>query len=618
MKAFGRTLIFLFCLATPAYADLENYQAADAVVGQPDFTSGTANIGGRSARTLNGPGTEVFSDGKRLIVPENSNHRVLIWNSIPTTNFQPADIVLGQPDFVSGTANNGGVSARSLNLPNAVFSDGKRFFVVDFSNNRVLIWNSIPTSDFQTAYLVLGQPGFTSTTSNNGGLSGQSLSSPVGVFSDGQRLVVTDRGNKRVLIWNSIPTTNFKAADVVLGQPGFNSSTANNGGRSARSLSFPQAPFSDGKRLFVTEVNNNRILIWNSIPTTNFQLADVVLGQPDFTSGGANNSGRSAKSLSAPSGLFSDGKRFFVTEQTNNRVLIWHSIPTANFQPADVVLGQPDFTSGTPNNGGRSAQSLSLPNAVFSDGKRIFVAENANHRVLIYNLSTSPIKLGPQFEQGKAVLGKVFHDLNGNGIQDSGEKGLEGIKVASDTGIYAITDEDGKYHFPYIETGQHLLKLDPSTLPEGSTLTTDSPYKVVVTKGILTKVSFGIRLPEEPTQRPSDKEGPLLKVSVSQDPVILKPRLSMSAVQDKDNITFTIDCNYFLFIEKSILTIYDKSYKKIKSIELPKPIPFKYTLRIPDLTNPKADTQTYYYQLSVYDKKGKEDRTGMGSLVVRR
>jgi len=228
-------------------------------------------------------------------------------------------------------------------------------------------------------------------------------------------------------------------------------------------------------------------------------------------------------------------------------------------------------------------------------------------------------------------LGKVFHDLNGNGIQDASvtvaEKGIEGVKVVSDTGIYAITDEDGKYHFPYIETGQHILKLDPSTLPEGSTLTTESPYKVVVTKGILTKVSFGLRpygpigpegvrlqTPEVGSQK---SDGPLLKVFASQDPVILKPRLAVSALQDKDNVIFTIDCNYFLFVEKSILTIYDESYKKIRSVELAKPIPFKYTLRLSDLVKKnRTDQEAYYYQLSVYGKDGREDRTGVGRLVI--
>jgi hypothetical protein len=45
--------------------------------------------------------------------------------------------------------------------------------------------------------------------------------------------------------------------------------------------------------------------------------------------------------------------------------------PTASADPldavADAVFGQPDFTSNTANNGGRSASSLSRPNGVAVD-----------------------------------------------------------------------------------------------------------------------------------------------------------------------------------------------------------------------------------------------------------
>ena len=534
-------------------------------------------------------------------------------------NFQAADIVVGQPDFASATANNGGRSARSISNPRSPFSDGKRFFVGDFANNRVLIWNSIPTSNFQPADVVVGQPGFTSADANSGGsgsprsATAQNLFGPVATFSDGGRLIVADNSNNRVLIWNSIPTSNFAPADIVVGQPDFFSGTANNGGRSARSISGPRTPFFDGKKLFVG----------------------------DFT---------------------------------NNRVLIWNSIPTSNFQPADVVLGQPDFAQGDANNGGRSARSLSQPRSPFSDGKRLFIEEQNNNRLLIYNIGSSSLRLGPQFEQGKAVLGKVFHDRNGNGIQDddpqstdydpesrgSGavasapERGIEGVKVVSDTGIYAITDEDGKYHFPYIETGQRILKLDPVTLPEGAALTTESPRKVIVTKGILTKVSFGVKLLE--TLKPEDlgadlrvplpvdhaqpqgagspgaqspSSTPLLKVSISQDPTLLKPRLGVWAVQEKDKLLFTIDCNYFLFVKESKLELYDSNLKPLKTIVLPKPLPYRYSIPFSDLTAaglkvaPPSDSSPYdhlpqalHYQLRVYDKEGHEDRTGVGILEL--
>jgi len=232
------------------------------------------------------------------------------------------------------------------------------------------------------------------------------------------------------------------------------------------------------------------------------------------------------------------------------------------------------------------------------------------------------------------------------------EKGIEGVKVVSDSGIYAITDSDGKYHFPYIEVGQHLLKIDPSTLPEGSVITTDNPYKITVTEGVMSKVSFGVKLPErinEPTNKrineSTDKRTnePLLKVSITQDPVMLKPRLAITHKRineptneringstDKrinESIEFTLQCNYFLFIVKSKINIYNSSYDLVKSIDLPNPIPVKYLLPVLDLTNKPINGQTnkringstdkqFYYQLCVYDKCNSEDRTSIGTLTL--
>ncbi|MBI4358100.1 MAG: hypothetical protein HY584_02260, partial [Candidatus Omnitrophica bacterium] len=482
MKLFFLVPLAFLISPHPGHAKLENFQAADVVLGQPDFTQATDDDGSESAITLEQPNS-VANDGNKLFVVDRENNRVLIWNAIPNKNSAPADLVLGQPNFTEAVGNNGGIGARTLRTPRSASIVMNKVLVLEGANNRVLIWNSIPTRNFQPADVVIGQPDFVSSGPNAGGLSARSLDlgSLSAVFSDGMKLFIADIDNSRVLIWNSVPTTNFQPADLVLGQSNFTTSTANSGGLSARSLSRPTFLHSDGQRLFVSDGDNNRVLIWNSVPTANFQPADIVLGQPDFTSNTANNGGLSAKTLNGPRGVYSDEKRVFIADLNNNRILIWSSIPTTNFAAADIVLGQPDFVSATANNGGRSAKTLSGPGYALSTGKRLFVSDVNNHRVLIFNIASgSGIKLSPQFEQGKAVLGKVFHDVNGNGVQDQAksiaqsakrkkgktkdamrsapsamleEQGIEGIKVMSDTGIYAITDEDGKYHFPYIETG---------------------------------------------------------------------------------------------------------------------------------------------------------------------
>ena len=98
-------------------------------------------------------------------------------------------------------------------------------------------------------------------------------------------------------------------------------------------------------RLFVSDGNNNRIMIWNKIPKSNGANAQVVVvGQPDFTSSAPATS---KTGLDEPEGLWSDGTRLVVADFFNNRVLIWNSIPTTNGVAADVVVGQPDFLLST-------------------------------------------------------------------------------------------------------------------------------------------------------------------------------------------------------------------------------------------------------------------------------
>ena len=75
---------------------------AAMVLGQKDFTTIDPTL--KPTRTgLRNP-TAVASDGVRLVVADTDSNRVLIWNTIPTQNNQPADVVVGQPDFTTSFA----------------------------------------------------------------------------------------------------------------------------------------------------------------------------------------------------------------------------------------------------------------------------------------------------------------------------------------------------------------------------------------------------------------------------------------------------------------------------------------------------------------------------------
>ncbi len=359
--------------------------SANFEMGQPGFTQATANNGGIAAKSLNNPRGVAF-DGTRIFVGDYSNNRALIWSSVPAANQVSANIELGQPNMTSSTANNqGSPTASTLNLPQGISGDGSKVYVADYSNNRVLIWTALPTSTNQSANIVLGQPSLTTNTANNGGRNGKSLSSPAAVYSDGTHLLVADTGNNRVLIWNTIPVASQTTANIVLGQTSTTVGTANQGGISGSTMSGPTSVYSDGTRVFVADFTNNRVLVWSSFPVSNGQTASFVLGQTSFTSATANNGGRTGQTLSGPRSVHGDGTNYYIADSANNRVLMWTSRPTTTAQTCTYVLGQPNTTVATANNGGIKGTTMSNPRGVYTDGTKLFVSDASNNRVLVWN-----------------------------------------------------------------------------------------------------------------------------------------------------------------------------------------------------------------------------------------
>ena len=370
------------------------YRAADLELGQPGFVTSVANNQGTpSASNMNLP-YDAYSDGTKFYVADTTNNRILIWNSIPKTTGQAANVVVGQPDFASTTANNGGIGSKSLSGPQAVYSDGTKLYVADYNNNRVLIWNSIPTTNQVAANVVLGQPDFVSATANNGGASGSTLSGPAGVYAKGTQLFVSDKVNNRILGWNTIPTTTV-VADFVTGQ---SKMTKTGAGTSAKTLTTPQGIRGNGTNLYVADSANNRVMIWTSLPSTTNTSANWVLGQSGFTT---STSGATSTTFSKPMAVYSDGSKVFVSDYNNNRALVWTSTITVSQQAANLVIGQPSMTSTTANNGGISQLTLFNPIGIYADGTSAWTTDYNNSRILVnpYNAILT-ISDGPTYSYG--------------------------------------------------------------------------------------------------------------------------------------------------------------------------------------------------------------------------
>ncbi|MBS0214811.1 MAG: DUF11 domain-containing protein [Proteobacteria bacterium] len=81
------------------------------------------------------------------------------------------------------------------------------------------------------------------------------------------------------------------------------------------------------------------------------------------------------------------------------------------------------------------------------------------------------------------------------------ERGIPGVRIASVEGLLVETDQFGRYHLAAIDGGSDrgrnfILKVDPSTLPPGTTFTTDNPLVRRVTPGLPVRFDFGVKLPQ--------------------------------------------------------------------------------------------------------------------------
>ncbi|PTL81227.1 NHL repeat-containing protein [Vitiosangium sp. GDMCC 1.1324] len=367
---------------------LDTFQAANRVLGQADFTSKAPDRGGATgANTLRNLLGNPALAGGRLYVPDSGSNRVLGFNGVPATDGASAGFVLGQADFADSET---GTGQSGLGNPEGLSSDGTWLAVADTRNSRVLLHTSLPASTGATPARVLGQPGFDTTAF---GCARTSLAFPEDVFIGRGKLLVADSGNNRVLVWNTLPTTNGAPPDLVLGQRDFTSCTENDADDNdtrdstpgATTLWNPTGVWTDGTRLVVADSYNNRVLIWNSFPTTHGQPADVVLGQPDFAS---RAPALTSTGMNTPYTVASTGLQLFVADSQNHRVLIWNALPTTHATPADAVLGQRDFTHAEtrdpPTGTTPSAHSLNQPGGVLLAWPHVVVSDYGNNRLLVF------------------------------------------------------------------------------------------------------------------------------------------------------------------------------------------------------------------------------------------
>jgi sugar lactone lactonase YvrE len=234
--------------------------APAAVYGQPDDALALPNRGDAPGPdTLSGP-RGVFVTAENVYIADTQNHRVLVFDRTSTRAIR----VLGQRDFTEVRANRGGSpGASTLHSPEAVLVVDRRLYVADAGNHRVLLWNTLPTRDGQPADAALGQPDLASNAANRGASTptARSLLFPVALWPSAAGVYVADSGNNRVLRFEQAPRGGEDlAASAVLGQPSFTERQSAIEVDQRDRLAGPVALADDGVSLFVLDRDLARVV----------------------------------------------------------------------------------------------------------------------------------------------------------------------------------------------------------------------------------------------------------------------------------------------------------------------------------------------------------------------
>jgi len=344
---------------------------------------------GEEQNTLLAPRAVCFHD-EILVVSDTGKNRVFIWNQFSYKSHQKANVILGQKDS-NDTERNAGdtVSASSLQYPSGVWTNGVKLIIADAWNHRILIWHNMPTINFQEADVVIGQKNFLSNLPNVEGIgkepSAFSLNWPYGIFSNGKELWIADTGNRRVLYYNEIPTHNFTQASAVIGQENFIEKEYNN----SNAIWPYSIKISDKGAMVITDTQYYRVLVWNDWKDALIKTADVIIGQSNLTDNGQNQyrlkPNASSLNWVYDACFYKDG--IAIADTGNSRLIIHHTIPNQNNPIANYQIGQPDFETH-----GETSLSMTnilnnemyWPFGVNNFGDILIAADTGNHRIIFY------------------------------------------------------------------------------------------------------------------------------------------------------------------------------------------------------------------------------------------
>lgn len=311
-----------------------NAQAADVSLSLPLFTPpGNQN---RYAWPWG-----IWTDGNKLAVTATQGSAVLFWNTLPTTDNTPPDYIIalpemGTPRTISSDGNSyffvgdHNATINSQNIAgtfcwNSYPTQANQNF--DFFGNEwikgiktnsgkfiasglghIYLWNTIPinSADFNAPTLSLQRPGY----SNGDGVDA--------AIDNTGRIYINNYNGNNIWVYNSEPSFQTQDPDYTIGSASQNQNTLND-------IHFIQNPVINGNgSLMIASSDFDRSLwIWNTPPTQNGQAPDLKIDL------------RILADLAPWDNALYGNK---IVAGGNNKVIGWNSIPTSATQNPDWIF----------------------------------------------------------------------------------------------------------------------------------------------------------------------------------------------------------------------------------------------------------------------------------------
>jgi uncharacterized protein (TIGR03437 family) len=169
--------------------------------------------------------------------------------------------------------------------------------------------------------------------------------------------------------------------------------------------------------------------------------------------------------MDSPRFVLSDGRRLFVADSGNDRILVYNTIPLQNDVQPDEVLGQPDefasvVTSMTdlfhPLLIQSAANIIPSPTALAWDGTNLYAADPSNRRILAFTPGTNEFPI-------TGVRNSASREIYATGGVD-----IAGTIQAGDTVTVTINGKDYTYKVVSTDTIATIVQAEVNLINEGA------------------------------------------------------------------------------------------------------------------------------------------------------